>query len=101
MKRSIAPPPPLPEAITSALQAVSLAQAAVRDAQGQVSATYKSALRERETRVAAAIFPILERLQTARGVATFARMRLQGLARNINAREERRVAWERKKKLRS
>lgn len=101
MKRSSAPPQPLPEAITSAVQAVSILHAAVRDAQGLVSASYKSALHERETRVAAALFPIMERLQAARGIATFARMRLQGLVRNVNAREGRRAAWGRKKKTRA
>ena len=97
MKRSTQPAP-LQEAVSNALQAVSVARAAVLDAQNQVAASYKSALHEKETRVAAAIFPVVERLQAARGVTTFCRMRLGEIAKNIDAREGRRTTWRTRRK---
>ena len=90
MRRGSSPPPPLEETLTKALQAVSAVHEAMRDAQKHVSASYQSALLAKETRIATAIHPIAERLQAARGLTTFARMRLRGLLANVTAREYRR-----------
>lgn len=91
MTRGSRPPPPLEEALTNALHAVSAVHEAVRDAQKHVSTSYRSALLGKETRIAAAIHPITARLQAARGLTTFARMRLRGLLLNFSARESRRL----------
>jgi hypothetical protein len=81
----------LEEALTTALHAVSAIHEAVREAQKRVSTSYQSALLGKETRVAAALHPIAERLQAVRGLTTFARMRLRGLLLNVSARESRRL----------
>jgi hypothetical protein len=85
-----ASPPPLEESLATALQAVGIVHEAVREAQEQVSVSYRSAVQAKETRIAAALHPIAERLQAARGQTTFARMRLRGLLSNVKARESRR-----------
>lgn len=69
--------------MSKALEAVNLVQEAVREAQDQVSTSYKSALDENESRVAKAVFPTLERLQAARGIATFAR-HIEGCLRPLH-----------------
>ena len=91
MRRGSPPSLSLEEALTNALRAVSAVHEAVRDAQKHVSTSYRSALLGKETRIAAAIHPITARLQAARGLTTFARMRLRGLLINVSARERRRL----------
>ena len=90
MRRGSRPPPPLEEALTDALHAVSAVHDAVRESQKQVSTSFQSALLGKETRIAAALHPIAERLQAVRGLTNFARIRLRGLLFNVGARESRR-----------
>ena len=80
----------LPEAVTDALETLDLVYDSIRKAQKRISASHQVAQHDNERRVASAIFPIMERLQIARGSTTFARMRLREIARNIGARERRR-----------
>lgn len=71
----------MPEAVTEALETLDLMYDGIREAQKRISASPQVAQHENEPRVAKAIFPIMARLQVARGNTTFARMRLREIAR--------------------